>query len=80
VVFSHADLMPASSGEVAEWACRELGLSNLVRSTRQNFQEVRFFRTAAVAAKDGTVDGSIAVLLRWVLAGSRLILPGEGDD
>lgn len=80
VVFSHADLMPASGDDVAEWACRELGLSNLVRSTRQNFKEVRFFRTAAVTAEDGTVDGSIAVLLRWVLAGSWLALPGEDDD
>ena len=80
VVFSHADLMPASGDDVAEWACRELGLSNLVRSTRQNFKEVRFFRTAAVTAEDGTVDGSIAVLLRWVLAGSGLALPGEDDD
>ncbi len=80
VVFSHADLMPASDDDVAEWACRELGLSNLVRSTRQNFKEARFFRTAAITAEDGTVDGSIAVLLRWVLAGSRLTLPGEDDD
>ena len=80
VVFSHADLMPTSGGDVAEWACRELGLSNLVRSARQNFQEVQFFRTAAVAAKDGTVDASIAGLLRWVLAGSGLGLPGEDDD
>ncbi len=80
VVFSRADLMPASGGDVAEWACRELGLGNLVRSARQSFQQVRFFRTAAVAAKDGTVDASIAVLLRWVLAGSGLSLPGEGDD
>jgi hypothetical protein len=80
VVFSHADLMPTPGGDVAEWACRELGLSNLVRSARQNFQEARFFRTAAVAAKDGTVDASIAGLLRWVLAGSGLSLPGGDDD
>ena len=80
VVFSHADLMPASGGDVAEWACRELGLSNLARSTRQNFKEVRFFRTAAVTGEDGTVQGSIAVLLRWVLADSGLTLPGEDDD
>jgi Double-GTPase 2 len=80
VVFSHADLMPTSGGNVAEWACRELGLSNLVRFTRQNFQQVRFFRTAAITAKDGTVDGSIGVLLRWVLAASELSLPGETDD
>jgi Double-GTPase 2 len=80
VVFSHADLMPACGADVAEWACRELGLSNLVRSTRQNFKEVRFFRTAAVTTEDGTVHRSIAVLLRWVVAGSGLTLPGEDDD
>ncbi|MGO9220153.1 MAG: hypothetical protein ACLP5E_20690 [Streptosporangiaceae bacterium] len=72
--------MPASGGDVADWTSRELGPGNLVRSARQNFREVRFFRTAAIAAEDGTVDGSIAELLRWVLAGSGLSLPGEDDD
>jgi hypothetical protein len=80
VVFSRADLTPAPGVDVAEWACRELGLGNLVRSARQNFSEVRFFRTAAVTDEDGTVDDSIVVLLRWVLTGSRLTLPGDDDD
>jgi Double-GTPase 2 len=85
VAFSRADLMETSDCDVAEWACRELGLSNLVISARQNFKEARFFRTAAVAAQctasrpETAVDGSIAVLLDWVLVGSRLAIPG-GDD
>jgi hypothetical protein len=80
MVFSHADLLPTSGGDVAQWARRELGLGNLVRSARLNFREVGFFRTAAVAAEDGTVDCSIGELLRWMLAGSGLSLPGEDDD
>jgi hypothetical protein len=87
VAFSHADVTQAPGGEVAEWARQELGLSNLIISARQHFKEARFFSTAAVATssvapaceeRGPTIDRSIAVLLRWVLVGSRLTLPRRG--
>jgi hypothetical protein len=80
VTFSRADLIDAPGGDVAEWARRELGLSNLIISAAQNFKEARFFRTAAVTTAGGTVHESVAVVLDWVLAGSRLTLPGGGKD
>lgn len=80
VAFSRADLMGRSDGDVAEWARRDLGLSNLVISAGQNFKEAGFFRTAAGPEPGVPVDGSIAVLLRWVLTGTRLALPGGEDE
>jgi Double-GTPase 2 len=96
MVFSHADRIDRPGGDVAAWASRELGLGNLVRSATLNFKETGFFCTAAVVRpecagqpeSDGKpestdnklVDRSIACLLRWVLAGSRLTLPGDDDD
>ena len=83
VVFSHADQIDRPEG-VAAWARRELGLGNLVTSARQNFKETGFFCTAAVAGPERgaekSVDKSIARLLRWVLVGSRLNLPGDDEN
>ena len=53
VVFSRADLIGMPDGDVAEWARKELGLGNLIRSTTQNFKETCYFRTAAVMDADG---------------------------
>jgi hypothetical protein len=50
-------------------------LGNLVRSARQNFKHVGFFRTAAVMGADGAVHPSVADLMRWVLAGNDVELP-----
>jgi uncharacterized membrane protein YgcG len=55
VVFSRGDLVDAPDGAVAAWACHELGLGNLIRSTRLNFKETRFFVTAA-KMRDGASD------------------------
>jgi hypothetical protein len=75
VVFSRADLTGVPDGDVAEWATGDLGLGNLVRSVRQNFRESCFVNTAAVMGKDGAVDGSVAALMRWMLARDRVKLP-----
>ena len=76
VVFSRADLIGTADSDPAGWARKELGLGNLVRSTTQNFKEVRYFRTAAVMDLDGHMHKSIATLLRWVLAREGVELPG----
>jgi Double-GTPase 2 len=76
VVFSRADLIEDPAGDVATWACGELGLGNLVRSARLNFSQTCFFRTAAVMT-GGAVHESIPALMRWVLAGSGADLPEE---
>ncbi|MDX6344477.1 MAG: hypothetical protein QOH87_4615 [Trebonia sp.] len=78
VVFSRADLTDDLPGDVAAWACDELGLGNLVRSARLNFQEACFFHTAAVLA-DGVMHESIPALLRWVLGGDGIDFPGEAS-
>lgn len=75
VVFSRGDLVAAPDGEVAAWACHELGLGNLIRSTRLNFKETRFFRTAA-QLRDGVIDESVVTLMHWVMADSGVALPG----
>jgi hypothetical protein len=75
VVFSRADLIDEPSDDVATWADEVLGLGNLVCSARQQFKEAYFFHTAAVMV-DGTVHESVPKLLRWVLAGSGVSLPG----
>ena len=68
VVFSRADLIDTPDLDTAEWADRELGLGNLVRSVRRNFGETAFFRTAAVMVGDGCMDPSVSTFTRWVLA------------
>ena len=67
--------MGAPEGEVAAWACHELGLGNLIRSTRLNFKETRFFLTAA-KMRDGAIDESVLALMRWITADSGVALPG----
>ena len=76
VVFSRADLTEESGDDVAAWATAELGLGNLVRSARLNFKEACFFHTAAVMA-DGVMHPSVSALIRWVLAGDGIGLPGD---
>jgi Double-GTPase 2 len=76
VAFSRADLLDLPDGDVAEWARCELGLSNLIISARQYFKDVEFHRTSAVPVAGGAVHESVAALLSWLLAGSRLTLPG----
>jgi Double-GTPase 2 len=79
VVFSRADLIGTPAGDPAEWARCELGLGNLIRSAYHSFKETRFFRTAAVMDSAGAMDESVAVLMRWVLAGDDVALPGDGS-
>lgn len=75
VVFSKADKIDTPDGDVGEWADRELGLGNLVRSVRLQFKESRFMCAAAVMGDKG-VHESIATLLRWILADDDVALPG----
>ncbi|MFG2986640.1 hypothetical protein ACGFYQ_36270 [Streptomyces sp. NPDC048258] len=51
------------------WLCDVLGLHSLVRTMELDFEEVRFFRTAAVADEDAHVDGSITGFVEWCLQG-----------
>ncbi len=76
VVFSRADLIDEPAGDVATWACDELGLGNLVRSARLTFREACFFHTAAVMT-DGVMHASVPALMRWVLARNDTDLPEE---
>jgi Double-GTPase 2 len=77
VVLSRADLIDADGqADVETWMQTELGLGNLVRSAQLNFREVRFFRTAAII-ENKELDASISPLLRWVLSGSGVDLPGD---
>jgi Double-GTPase 2 len=77
VVFSRADLIGTPEGDAAEWARCELGLGNLIRSAHHSFGETCFFRTAAVMDPGGAMDESVAALMRWVLAGDGVALPGD---
>jgi hypothetical protein len=79
VVFSRADLIGTPEGDVAQWARCELGLGNLIRSAHHSFKETCFFHTAAVMNADGAMDESVAALMRWVLAGDGVALPGDGS-
>jgi double-GTPase-like protein len=79
VVFSRADLIGTPDGDPAEWARCELGLGNLIRSADHSFKETCFFHTAAVMKADGAMDESVAALMRWVLAGDGVALPGDGS-
>ncbi len=76
VVFSRAELLEDPGADVEEWARDELGLGNLIRSATHGFGTVRFFRTAAVTGADGSVDPSVADLMRWLLAPAGVDLPG----
>ena len=76
VVFSRGDLVDPPDGDIAAWACHELGLGNLIRSTRLNFKETRFFVTAAKMRPDGVIDESVSALMRWILADGGVALPG----
>jgi Double-GTPase 2 len=78
VVFSRADLLdgPADGPGIESWTREELGLGNLVRSAAHHFRQVRYFRTAAVLRPDGSVDASIADLMRWSLGPAGIDLPG----
>jgi len=78
VVLSKADLVgePDGGADAEDWAVRELGLGNLVRSARQMFGEVMFFRTAAVNDSDGRPDDSLNTVVRWVLAGEGVRITG----
>ena len=75
VVFSRADKIDAPDGDVAEWAARELGLGNLVRSVRLQFSEKSVFMRAAAVMEDEGIHASIAALLRWMLADEGVTLP-----
>jgi hypothetical protein len=79
VAFSRADLLdgPDDPEGVESWAREELGLGNLLRSMRHNFGEIRFFRTAAVTAVDGSVHRSVGELTRWLLYHDGIDLPGD---
>ena len=76
VVFSKGDKIDGPDGDAAEWADRELGLGNLVRSVELQFKESRFMCAAAVM-KGEDIHESIAVLLRWMLADEGVALPGS---
>ncbi len=75
VVFSKGDKIDTPDGDVAEWADRELGLGNLVRSVRLQFKESHFMCAAAMMGDKGMHE-SIATLLRWMLADEGFTLPG----
>jgi hypothetical protein len=79
VVFSRADLIGTPEGDVEQWARCELGLGNLIRSAHHSFKETCFFHTAAVMTAAGVMDESVAALMRWVLAGDGVALPGDGS-
>ncbi|AZK92958.1 MULTISPECIES: TRAFAC clade GTPase domain-containing protein [Streptomyces] len=55
------------SDTAREWLCEGLGLRNLVKTMDLEFDEVRFFCTAAVADGEGRVDPSIASFVDWCL-------------
>jgi len=76
VVFSKADQIDTPDGDVAEWADRELGLGNLVRSVKIHFKESVFMCAAAVMENE-RIHESIASLLRWMLAEEGVTLPGS---
>ncbi|MFB6519824.1 hypothetical protein [Streptomyces sp. NPDC056401] len=64
-------LVPAGldGSEARTWLCEVLRLRSLVRAMELHFQEVRFFRTAAVADEDARVDDSIEGFTEWCLQG-----------
>ena len=76
VVFSRADKFDPPAGDPAEWADRELGLGNLVRSVKLQFKDSLFLPAAAVMENEA-VHASIATLLRWMLADEGDALPGS---
>lgn len=76
VVFSKRDKIDAPDGDAAEWADRELGLGNLVRSVNLQFKESRFMCVAAIMEATGMHESN-AALLRWMLADAGVTLPGS---
>ncbi|MGV9291479.1 TRAFAC clade GTPase domain-containing protein [Streptomyces sp. NPDC003719] len=60
------DRLDDSDGARA-WLCEGLGLRSLVQAMELDFQEVRYFCTAAVADEDARVDGSITRFVDWCL-------------
>jgi hypothetical protein len=67
IVFTESALPDASSGRLARWARRELGLGDLVRSARRDFKECRFFAAAQPAHEEAS-RAPAASLMRWLLA------------
>jgi hypothetical protein len=61
---------PGDRPWVRQWL-GELGLGNLMRAAQHNFRRVGCFFTAS--RPDGTTDGSVGALTRWVLHGERWI-------
>ncbi|MGW4232078.1 TRAFAC clade GTPase domain-containing protein [Streptomyces sp. NPDC004980] len=55
------------SDDARAWLRDGLGLSSFVQAMELEFQEVRFFCTAAVADEDAQVDGSITRFVDWCL-------------
>jgi hypothetical protein len=76
VVFSRADKIDPPDGDPADWADRELGLGNLVRSVKLQFKDSLFLLAAAIM-EDEAIHESIAALLRWMLAEEGIALPGS---
>ncbi|MFE2941447.1 hypothetical protein ACFXKG_20640 [Streptomyces sp. NPDC059255] len=55
------------SARARAWLSDGLGLRSLVQAMELDFQEVRYFCTAAVADENGQVDASIARFVGWCL-------------
>ncbi|OON80538.1 TRAFAC clade GTPase domain-containing protein [Streptomyces tsukubensis] len=76
VAISKTDLLAAhgllpetldDSARARTWLCEELGLRNLVQTMEHDFQEVRYFYTAAVADEEARVDASVGRFVEWCL-------------
>jgi hypothetical protein len=67
-----------SSDSTSEWVQNEdgLNLGNLVRSARQSFKMVKFFRTAAVTDDAGSADRSVEELALWLMSVEGIRLGG----
>ena len=71
VVISRGDLLSRPEDEDAEeWAVRELGLGNLIRSARHQFADVRVFMVGSVIDRNSRVDPSVETFAEWALAGA----------
>ncbi|WP_416960636.1 TRAFAC clade GTPase domain-containing protein [Streptomyces sp. Agncl-13] len=62
---------PHDSESTRAWLVDVLGLGNLARAMENEFQEVRFFFTAAVTTEDGRVHESVLPLVDWCLGSGR---------
>ncbi|MET8629586.1 hypothetical protein ABZW30_38645 [Kitasatospora sp. NPDC004669] len=56
------------SGAARAWILDKLGLYSLVQAMELDFQEVRYFCTAAVADESAQVDPSISRFVEWCLS------------